>query len=57
MIAGYFGEVVNSKVINDHETGRSRGFGFVTFSDEQAMTGVIESTNGKELDGRNITVD
>ena len=57
MIAGYFGEVVNSKVINDHEIGRSRGFGFVTFFDEQAMTGVIESTNGKELDGRNITMD
>ncbi|BBM99109.1 protein MpGRP7 [Marchantia polymorpha subsp. ruderalis] len=52
-----FGEVVECKVISDRETGRSRGFGFVTFHDEAAMKEAIESMNGKELDGRNITVN
>jgi RNA recognition motif-containing protein len=52
-----FGEVVQSKVISDRETGRSRGFGFVTFADENSMKQAIEEMNGKELDGRNITVN
>ncbi|NP_001392698.1 glycine-rich RNA-binding protein GRP2A [Elaeis guineensis] len=52
-----FGEVVESKIINDRETGRSRGFGFVTFSNEQAMRDAIEGMNGQTLDGRNITVN
>ncbi|XP_028789262.1 glycine-rich RNA-binding protein [Neltuma alba] len=52
-----FGEIVESKVINDRETGRSRGFGFVTFSSEQSMRDAIEGMNGQDLDGRNITVN
>uniref|UniRef100_A0A0D9Y1Q9 RRM domain-containing protein n=1 Tax=Leersia perrieri TaxID=77586 RepID=A0A0D9Y1Q9_9ORYZ len=52
-----YGEILESKIINDRETGRSRGFGFVTFSSEQAMRDAIEGMNGKELDGRNITVN
>ncbi|BBN08965.1 cold-inducible RNA-binding protein [Marchantia polymorpha subsp. ruderalis] len=52
-----FGEVVESRVISDRETGRSRGFGFVTFAQEQSMKDAIEAMNGKELDGRNITVN
>ncbi|KAL1349426.1 hypothetical protein AAHE18_07G156700 [Arachis hypogaea] len=52
-----FGEIVESKVINDRETGRSRGFGFVTFATEQAMRDAIEGMNGQNLDGRNITVN
>ncbi|OVA07030.1 RNA recognition motif domain [Macleaya cordata] len=52
-----FGEVVESKIINDRETGRSRGFGFVTFSNEQSMRDAIEGMNGQNLDGRNITVN
>ncbi|KZV53374.1 glycine-rich RNA-binding protein [Dorcoceras hygrometricum] len=52
-----FGDVIESKVINDRETGRSRGFGFVTFKDEQAMRSAIEEMNGQDLDGRNITVN
>ncbi|GJN23710.1 hypothetical protein PR202_gb11379 [Eleusine coracana subsp. coracana] len=52
-----YGEVLDSKIINDRETGRSRGFGFVTFSTEQSMLDAIENMNGKELDGRNITVN
>ncbi|KAI8013286.1 hypothetical protein LOK49_LG05G01971 [Camellia lanceoleosa] len=46
-----FGEVVDSKIINDRETGRSRGFGFVTFKDEQSMKDAIEGMNGQDLDG------
>ncbi|KAH0466822.1 hypothetical protein IEQ34_004060 [Dendrobium chrysotoxum] len=52
-----FGDVLESKVINDRETGRSRGFGFVTFGNEQAMRDAIEGMNGQNLDGRNITVN
>ncbi|URE33032.1 hypothetical protein MUK42_17430 [Musa troglodytarum] len=52
-----FGEIIESKIINDKETGRSRGFGFVTFRDEQAMRDAIEGMNGQILDGRSITVN
>ncbi|KAK9136347.1 hypothetical protein Syun_015677 [Stephania yunnanensis] len=45
------------QIISDRETGRSRGFGFVTFASEQAMRDAIESMNGQELDGRSITVN
>nr|KJB32510.1 hypothetical protein B456_005G243900 [Gossypium raimondii] len=52
-----YGEIVDSKIINDRETGRSRGFGFVTFRDEKSMRDAIEGMNGRSLDGRNITVN
>ncbi|GMI83596.1 hypothetical protein HRI_002028900 [Hibiscus trionum] len=52
-----FGEIVESKIINDRDTGRSRGFGFVTFRDEKSMKDAIEGMNGQNLDGRNITVN
>ncbi|RWW12241.1 hypothetical protein BHE74_00001765 [Ensete ventricosum] len=52
-----YGEIIESKIINDRETGRSRGFGFVTFRDEQSMRDAIEGMNGQNLDGRNITVN
>lgn len=52
-----FGEVLESKIILDRDTQRSRGFGFVTFASEQAMRDAIEGMNGKELDGRSITVN
>ncbi|PPD78657.1 hypothetical protein GOBAR_DD24412 [Gossypium barbadense] len=47
-----FGEIVESKIINDRETGRSRGFGFVTFRDEKAMRDAIEGMNGGYGGGR-----
>ena len=52
-----YGEVINSNIINDQKTGRSRGFEFVSFSDEKSMNDAIEAMNGQELDGRKITVN
>lgn len=54
---GAFGEVVDAKVITDRETGRSRGFGFVTFADAESARQALEQMNGQELDGRNLRVD
>lgn len=52
-----FGEVTEAKVINDRETGRSRGFGFVTFADAQAGATAIEQMNGQDIDGRAVNVN
>ncbi len=51
------GEVERASVATDRETGRSRGFGFVTFADEANNQKAIDQLNGKELDGRGITVN
>ncbi|KAB5514115.1 hypothetical protein DKX38_028021 [Salix brachista] len=51
-----YGEIIDSKIIKDRETGRSRGFGFVTLGNEKAMRDAIEGMNGTDLHGRNITV-
>ncbi|NCQ36285.1 RNA-binding protein, partial [bacterium] len=52
-----FGEVAEAKVITDRDTGRSRGFGFVTFSDDAAADRAVEEMNDNELDGRRLTVN
>ena len=49
-----YGEVVEAKVITDRESGRSRGFGFVTFNDDDAARKAIEECDGAEIDGRAI---
>jgi len=51
-----YGAVSEARVITDRETGRSRGFGFVTFEDANAASKAIAEMNGKELDGRSIKV-
>jgi RNA recognition motif-containing protein len=52
-----FGEVVSAKVINDRETGRSRGFGFVEMSSDSDADTAIQNLNGKEIKGRSIKVN
>jgi cold-inducible RNA-binding protein len=52
-----FGSVVEARVITDRDTGRSRGFGFVTFEDAAAAQSAIEGMDGKTLDGRAIRVN
>jgi cold-inducible RNA-binding protein len=52
-----FGEITEAKVISDRDTGRSRGFGFVTFAEEEAAQKAIADLNGSELDGRTIKVN
>ncbi|MEK7415685.1 MAG: RNA-binding protein [Planctomycetota bacterium] len=44
------------KVVMDRETGRSRGFAFVTINDEAGATAAINALNGKDLEGRAVTV-
>lgn len=51
------GEVASARVITDRDTGRSKGFGFVEFTDEASNQKAIDELNGKELDGRPITVN
>ena len=52
-----FGDVREAKVIADRETGRSRGFGFVTYSNASDASSAIEAQNGATLDGRTLRVD
>ena len=52
-----FAQVEEAKVITDRDTGRSRGFGFVTYSEDESASKAIEAMNGNELDGRTLTVN
>src|SRR5688500_2300562 len=52
-----YGEVTDAKVITDRETGRSRGFGFVTFADAEAAKAATSAMDGASLDGRTIRVN
>lgn len=51
------GEVGDAKVISDKMTGRSKGFGFVEMVTDEDAQKAIEMFNGKDLDGRNLTVN
>ena len=50
------GEVESARVMTDRDTGRSRGFGFVTFVDEASNQKAVDALDGKDLDGRAINV-
>ncbi len=52
-----FGSIVEAKVITDRDTGRSRGFGFVTFTDATAAENAIREMDGNEVGGRRIKVN
>ncbi|KAL7191818.1 hypothetical protein ACSBR2_023820 [Camellia fascicularis] len=51
------GKVVDARVVSDRETGRSRGFGFVTMSTEAELNDAIANLDGKNLGGRAIRVN
>lgn len=51
------GEVVSASVIQDRETGRSKGFGFVELATEESAAAAISALNGQSLDGRSLTVN
>ncbi|KAF3122188.1 Ribosome-interacting GTPase 2, partial [Orbilia oligospora] len=52
-----FGVVEDAIVVKDRDTGRSRGFGFVRFSNDDEATAAQEAMNDAEFDGRRIRVD
>ena len=51
-----FGQVSSAKVITDRETGKSRGFGFVEMASHTEASQAMGKLNGKELEGRFISV-
>jgi RNA recognition motif-containing protein len=56
MFADY-GEVTKAQVIEDRDTGRSRGFGFVEMASADEANKAIGALNGKSVDGRQLTVN
>lgn len=51
-----YGQVEDAVVIRDRETGRSRGFGFVTYANDDGANAAVSALDGQEFDGRNIRV-
>jgi len=52
-----FGDIVEAVVVPDRSTGRSRGFGFVSYHTPTAAEAAIKEMNGKEIDGQPIKVN
>lgn len=52
-----FGDIKSAQVVMDRDTGRSKGFGFVEFDNAQAANAAIAAMNGKDVDGRSLTVN
>jgi RNA recognition motif-containing protein len=52
-----YGTVKSAEVINDRDTGRSKGFGFVEMSSDNEALAAISAVNGTEHDGRTLTVN
>ncbi|HEY7117175.1 MAG TPA: RNA-binding protein [Tepidisphaeraceae bacterium] len=54
---GQHGQVTSAQVINDRDTGRSKGFGFVEMSSDDEAQAAITALNGQQHDGRTLTVN
>ncbi|XP_058081689.1 glycine-rich RNA-binding protein 3, mitochondrial-like [Magnolia sinica] len=52
-----YGEIIDARVIMDRETGRSRGFGFITFTSSEEASAAISAMDGKDLHGRMVRVN
>ena len=53
---GAYGAVASAKVINDRETDRSRGYGFVEMNADDEANSAIKGLNGKDIEGRALSV-
>jgi RNA recognition motif-containing protein len=51
------GEVASVRLVRDHETGRSRGFGFVEMNDDEQARAACDALNQQEFEGRRLTVN
>ena len=54
---GQHGTVTEATIINDRDTGRSKGFGFVTMGSSEEAQAAISALSGKDMDGRALTVN
>ena len=54
---GAYGNVEKASIISDRQSGRSKGFGFVTMNDDDEANKAIEGMNGTEMGGRNLKVN
>ncbi len=52
-----YGAISEVKIIKDHMSNRSKGFGFVTYEDASSCQGAIDALNGYEMDGRTLKVN
>jgi RNA recognition motif-containing protein len=56
MLFAQHGDVKKAQVINDRDTGRSRGFGFVEMESQEGADTAISELDGTDFDGRDLTV-
>lgn len=54
---GQFGTVTDSHIPQDRDSGRPRGFAFVTMDSKESMNAAIEALDGQDIDGRTIKVN
>ena len=52
-----YGQIDSLKIVTDRDTGQSRGFAFVEIADDGAAQRAIDELNGREYEGRNLTVN